>query len=134
MKNKTEKAKIIIIEANKVLMLKKIGKDFKFSFPGGNIKKNETKKEGLIREIKEELGVTVKKNNLKYMIGYSIYTPNSQESIHYYFFKKTPTNFILGEPDKFEMLKWVAIEEVFLFLGKFEKTILKDLLEINCKK
>ena len=43
----------------KILVCRKIGNDYYF-FPGGHLEFAESAKEGLIREIKEELGATIK--------------------------------------------------------------------------
>lgn len=133
MKRTVQKAKAIIIQNNKVLMLKKVNKDFKQSLPGGNLKKKETKKEGLIREIYEELGVHVVKNNLQYIIGYTIHSSIIDASFHYFLLKKPEGNFIVGEPDKFDSLCWMNINDVFTFVDKYEKIVLKDLLIANKK-
>lgn len=128
MKKKNKKAKIIIIKNNQLLMLKKKDSDFKFSLAGGNIKKNETKKEGLIREIKEELSVSINKSDLKYITGYTLHSLNSNDEHYYYYLKKEVENFTNGEPNKFERISWIDLDDAVLFLNKFERIILKDVL------
>jgi 8-oxo-dGTP diphosphatase len=58
------KAGAIIINNKKILLLRAKGKDA-FVAPGGKLEKSEDAKSALIRELKEELGITVEKNNLK---------------------------------------------------------------------
>jgi ADP-ribose pyrophosphatase len=51
----------IIVEGDKILATQRGYGDFKgmWEFPGGKIEKNETAKDALVREIQEELNVTV---------------------------------------------------------------------------
>ncbi len=53
-------ARAVIQIKGKILVCKRIGKDYYF-FPGGHVEFGESAKEALAREIKEELGLTVKK-------------------------------------------------------------------------
>ena len=50
----------IIQDKGRVLVCKKVGKRYYF-FPGGHLNFGESTKEALNREIKEELGITIKK-------------------------------------------------------------------------
>lgn len=50
----------IIYNKGKLLVCKNIGKKYYF-FPGGHLEFGENAKKGLTRELKEELGLTVKK-------------------------------------------------------------------------
>jgi len=58
----------IILKDDKILLLY-IKKHDDYSCPGGGLEKNETPREGLIREIKEETGA----NNIKIISEYGIY-------------------------------------------------------------
>jgi ADP-ribose pyrophosphatase YjhB (NUDIX family) len=53
-------ARAIIQKNNKILVCKKIGKRYYF-FPGGHVEFGEDAKKALAREIKEELGMNIKK-------------------------------------------------------------------------
>jgi ADP-ribose pyrophosphatase YjhB (NUDIX family) len=52
----------IIQERGKILVCKKINRDYYF-FPGGHIEFGESAKEGLERELKEELGLKILKSS-----------------------------------------------------------------------
>jgi len=54
----------ILLKDKKLLVSRTRGKDF-FVAPGGKVEKGETLEEALIRELEEELGITVDKNKLK---------------------------------------------------------------------
>lgn len=65
MKNKLKNqiqllVRAIIQENGKILVCKKIGKRYYF-FPGGHVEYGEDTKKALAREIKEELGINIKK-------------------------------------------------------------------------
>lgn len=52
----------VIQTKGKILVCKKVGKRYHF-FPGGHVKFGESTKKALAREIKEELGLKIKKCN-----------------------------------------------------------------------
>ncbi len=59
-----DRASIVIIEDNKVGLIKRIKQDtVYYVFPGGGIENGETPKEGAKREALEELGVEVEVND-----------------------------------------------------------------------
>jgi ADP-ribose pyrophosphatase YjhB (NUDIX family) len=51
--------KVLIIKDNSVLLVRHMGSETMWELPGGRINVNEDPKAGLVREIKEELGVEV---------------------------------------------------------------------------
>ena len=55
----------------------------KWEFPGGKIEPGETHQEALIREIKEELSIDVKKS--KFLLDYQ-YDYQDIKKIHLYFY------------------------------------------------
>jgi 8-oxo-dGTP diphosphatase len=56
----------IEIKDNTILLTKSFGKD-KYYIPGGKREVGETDEQALIREIEEELSVTIDKNSLKFI-------------------------------------------------------------------
>ena len=58
-------AAIIYNEKNKILIAKRLSGKYKeyWEFPGGKIENNETHKQALIREIKEELNIDIEVND-----------------------------------------------------------------------
>ena len=55
----------MVYDGTKVLVEEKIGKDYKgIIFPGGHIEENEPVVDSVIREIKEETGLTIKNPKL----------------------------------------------------------------------
>lgn len=85
-------------------------KDGEYELPGGHLEENEDLYEAMIREAKEELGISLKRENLKIV-----------HIMHHY--KGKRMNFILEieksnleprimEVDKCEELKWVEINNL----------------------
>lgn len=85
-------------------------KDGEYELPGGHLEENEDLYEAMIREAKEELGISLKRENLKIV-----------HIMHHYTGKRM--NFILEtekfdlkprimEVDKCEELKWVEINNL----------------------
>lgn len=68
----------LIINNNKILLIKKKGGpyDGKLDLPGGTIEFYETPEETLIRELKEEVGISI--------IKYSLFDSNSVNVVHNY--------------------------------------------------
>jgi len=74
----------VIIKNRKILAAKRGYGEFKgkWEFPGGKIKENESKKEALKREIKEELNTDIK--NLKYLTTVNYNYPTFHLTMHTY--------------------------------------------------
>ena len=65
-KNSIDKVALLYIRGKKILSTRSKGKDVWY-LPGGKREKNESDKQTLIREIKEELNVDIILDSLKYM-------------------------------------------------------------------
>lgn len=57
----------ILIESEKVLLVKQKVANRDWSLPGGRVENGETLEEAMIREMKEETGLDVKVKNLLYV-------------------------------------------------------------------
>lgn len=59
----------VILEYNKKILIEK-NKEFDYCvLPGGRIHTLESTEEALIREVKEELGIEIKENEIRYLVG-----------------------------------------------------------------
>lgn len=105
-----EVAAAILEKSGKVLIARrKTGKDLAgfWEFPGGKIQANETARQCLFREIKEELGVDIE---LKTYVGESVHRYPEYEVRLLAF-----TGHLLQEemiPTDHDILKWVHISEL----------------------
>ena len=71
----------------------------KWEFPGGKVKSDETFKDALVREIKEELNIVI---NIHKKIGVEKYTDHKINIVlHYYLCSYESNNLILREHEKF---------------------------------
>ncbi|MDI9494152.1 MAG: (deoxy)nucleoside triphosphate pyrophosphohydrolase [Bacillota bacterium] len=77
-----------------------------WEFPGGKIKRDETPEECLVRECREELGITIKTEQLAQKVEY-VY-PDITVNIHFYYCK-----LIDGEPVCIEHndIQWFTLDE-----------------------
>jgi 8-oxo-dGTP diphosphatase len=107
-------AGIISNEEGKILIAKRkkeLSDGGKWEFPGGKVEKNESHKQTLYREIKEELGIEIVVEEL-FVITDAIKI-NCRIILHSYFAKYISGTIILKDHDE---LKWVSIKEMKNFI------------------
>lgn len=99
----------IIIRNNKILATRRGYGEFinMWEFPGGKIEKGETKKEALIREIKEELDVEI--NPYEFLITVEYTYPNFHLIMHCFLSEITNGEIKLLEHND---CKWLNIDEL----------------------
>ncbi len=76
--------------------------------PAGKIKEKETLEEGMLREIKEETGLTLKEPNLKYFKKIYEKYPNYDFVYHIFQAKLTGQEGIKLNPEEHKNYKWVT--------------------------
>lgn len=80
-----------------------------WEFPGGKIEQNETHKQALIREIKEELSFTLKESKLSFVRSHIHRYPAREVEIHLYKYESVDENVTLVDHDQ---LAWVNEKEI----------------------
>lgn len=80
-----QRSYLAYIKENKVLLVRET-KDSSFKLPGGRFESNETPKECLTREIKEELNSKISADSLK-LIGNYIYNHSNYDDWRTFIFK-----------------------------------------------
>ncbi|GKX29172.1 DNA mismatch repair protein MutT [Vallitalea longa] len=91
----------ILFHDNKILVHRLIRDDF-YAFPGGRVEMHETTENTIIREMKEELGISVSINRLLWVLE-SFFT-NKDDKYHelcYYYLIECNDKSILDKGDKF---------------------------------
>lgn len=132
-KKEIRKSRLIVLNEDKILVLKRTQDGLRYSLAGGVVKKKETLKEGLIREVEEEIFAVLNKAELKLLYGYTKKKKGTKVKKSYYMLKtKQQHPFQLQEKEKFDDLVWVNIIEALRHFKKHEKAILeKYLLKLN---
>lgn len=125
----------IIQDKGKVLVCRKTGKKYYF-FPGGHIEFGESAKKALARELKEELGIRIKKSffigvsehrftedkvkyheiNLSFQVFPKKLNTESKEShLRFFIFNKNQLvkENVLPRPLKKAILKWLKNKKLF---------------------
>ena len=93
-----------------ILLMKSSKKNKSFDFVKGKIEPNETKIDCCLREVKEEIGISISKNDLEF----SVKQFNKKKNIELYFIhwdKYLYNHFKLDVREVFE-LKWFNLNEI----------------------
>lgn len=107
----------IIVKDHKILMVlrKNTGwNDGNYGLPAGHLEKNETLKEAVIREVKEEVGLDIEESNLSfYHVMHRNEKSDNSEYIDFFFkveyWETEPKN---NEPDKSEKIEWFDLDSL----------------------
>lgn len=84
--------------------------DNRYDLPGGHVEPNEDIFGAMIREAKEELGIIIKREDMKII---HIYHQYKKDKLKFVFQVKKYTNLIRNaEPEKCQELKWVEIQNL----------------------
>jgi ADP-ribose pyrophosphatase YjhB (NUDIX family) len=125
--NMKNRVRAVIIKNSKVLLIKRIKKEsIYWVIPGGGVDKKETKKEALIRECKEELGIKIKTKGL--LLKVSSRKPET-EGQNEYFYLCSIVDGILGSGQGPEFQQYSS------YVGKYkiEWRNIKNLGKIDLK-
>lgn len=123
---KIRKSRLIVINDNKILVLKRTKPAVAYSIPGGIVKRNETSKEGLIREVAEEACARVHKKDMELLFSFSFKKKKSLVEKKYYLLKNSHKyKFKLKEKEKFDALVWIDSIELLRHMEAKEKLIIE---------
>ena len=118
-----EASRAIILKDNKIAMVKSNVYGF-YKFPGGGIWENESQEDALIREVREETGLTVKRDSIK-EFGYTLENRKSDEYENCIFSQKSFYYFVDIEDYLLEqkltddereldfVLEWIDLDKVY---------------------
>lgn len=106
---------LVLKRDNKILLSRRYNTgyfDGNYSFPAGHLDGNETLKQGIVREAKEEIGVDLESNNLELIYVMNRKIPNDERLDFFFSAKKW-----LGEPrimesDKCNDLSWFELNDL----------------------
>ena len=96
-----------------ILLLKRQGTEYYdgyYDLPGGHLEANEDIFDGMIREAKEEIGISIKREDMEIL---HIYHRYKRGMLKFVFkadkYEGTPIN---NEPDKCEKIEWIDFENL----------------------
>lgn len=105
---------LILLKDNKVLLMRRQNtgyEDNNYCFVAGHVEKNETFTQAAIREGKEEIGVTLKPEDVEVVHVMHRKSPDGSERVNVFFLAKKwdgePKNM---EPEKCDNLVWFNID------------------------
>ena len=127
------KAAGIIIKNRKLLVEKDFDKDFYVS-PGGKLENDETPKEALVRELKEEFEINVDRKDLKFFGEFHASASGQEDRVvHMNVFLVKKFTGKIKEGEKVESLKWLSskIPKNIKVGSIFEHRVIPKLKEIN---
>ena len=119
----------IMNEKGQILMQKRSAQKHKnpnkWSKTGGHVDAGETVEHAIAREVKEEVGIEIKKENLKFLTV--MFQKSEKKYINFWFtcdeFKGEPKN---CEQDKCEKIGWYDIEKLPENIAQKENKIIND--------
>jgi 8-oxo-dGTP diphosphatase len=95
-----------------------------YSLPAGHLDGGESLVEGMIREAKEEINITIEPKDLK-LVHVSNNLVSDPERIDFFFLCTSWTGDLkINEPDKCDDIKWVSIDNIPENTTKTVKTAL----------
>lgn len=104
----------LLIEDGKVLLIRRFNttwRDGEYTLPAGHVDGDETIRSELCREVKEEVGVTIKPSDLQF--AHVMHQRDNHEYIDFYFVAKNwegePSN---CEPEKCDDMQWALLDEL----------------------
>ena len=105
---------LLLIKDNKVLMIKRKNTgymDGMYALVGGHVEINESFKDAMIREAKEEIGISLNKEDMDYVCA--IHTGSNSEYINLFIKADNYEGKIINtEPDKCEEIVWIDIDNL----------------------
>lgn len=106
---------ICIIEGSKVLLSRRANTgwmDGKLCIPGGHVEAGETPLQAIVREIREELGVTVEPVQLEFLCVVARKGTGIEYVAYVFALRDSGIAFRNAEPDKCSELVWVDVNEL----------------------
>lgn len=125
---------VMMIKENKILMTKRANtgyEDGKYCLPGGHVEKLEEIKQAMIREAKEEVGVTIKREDLQLYKVLNRKTEDGGAYIDFIFKTEKWEGQIQNiEKDKCDEIAWIDRDDIPCNILPYIVEMLKDEKEL----
>lgn len=125
---------LMMMKENKILMTKRANtgyEDGKYCLPGGHVEKSEEIKQAMIREVKEEIGVTIKREDLQL---YKVLNRKTEDGGAYIDFvfktEKWEGQIQNKENDKCDEVVWIDRNDIPCNILSYIPEMLKDEKEL----
>lgn len=106
---------LVLIKDNKILLSRRYKTgyfDGSYSFPAGHLDGNETLKQGMIREVKEEINVILNPSDLELVHVMNRKMPNNERMDFFFTTKKWQGEPKIMEIDKCDDLSWFELNNL----------------------
>lgn len=127
--NKIIKSRLIVFQNNELLVLKRTKPKLRYSLVEGFIKKKETAKDGLIREVEEEINAVIHKDHLSLLYAHTYIKDGVRITKKYFILNNSiEYEFSLNEKHKFNELVSVNVIEAISHMRQKERNIIETCL------
>ncbi len=106
---------LVLIKDNKILLSRRYNTgyfDGNYSFPAGHLDEDETLKQGMVREVKEEIDVVVAPTDLELIHTMNRRIPDDERIDFFFTAKKWQGKPKIMETDKCDDLSWFELDNL----------------------
>jgi len=122
---------LILVQDNKVLLLQRANTGFEdgnYSVPAGHVENNEPVSSALLREVKEEIGVEIKKDDIHFLNVNHRKSDRDKPYLDFFFTASCWQGEITNcEPHKCDHLAWYDLGQLPKNMTKFVKRVILNL-------
>ncbi|MBC8757172.1 NUDIX domain-containing protein [Kordia sp. YSTF-M3] len=127
------KTRLLAINGEQLLVIEKVVKEKKLTFPGGVKKKKESFEESLERETEEEIGLKISKHKLLHVQSYAVHRDLNIVMKHHFVLHTKTNEFRVLEPTKFKDAYWIHWKEALPLLDNEDRKATKTYFKKNIK-
>lgn len=119
---------VMIKRKNKILLMKRMNtgyEDGKYAFPCGHVDEKESLKVAMVREAKEEVGIDIKKEDLKFLTV--MFKKADKKYVNFFFLCNQYEGEVKnGEPNKCEEVAWFDLNNLPANMAQMEKRMIDN--------
>jgi len=126
---------LVLVKDNKILLSRRYNTgyfDGSYSFPAGHLDGNETLKQAMIRETKEEIDVILDPEDLELIHVINRKIPGNERVDFFFTTKKWQGELKIMEPDKCDDLSWFGLnnlpENVIPYIRQVIDSFMNDII------